>query len=94
LDIPESYGMLLSRDWSAQFGGFFSTDRSHLLIPNKVRGKYQRIERERYMKHTVTDLEAQNELVMFTNSILGNYFFEVYFEEMSLAESLLVETNV
>ena len=33
VDIPEAYGMLLSRDWSAKLNGYFSTDWSHLLLP-------------------------------------------------------------
>lgn len=79
VDIPESYGMLLNRDWSSQIGGYFATDWSHMLIPKKVQNQYERIEQEQYMKHTVTDLEAQYEAMMFTNSIPGNYFFEVDF---------------
>jgi hypothetical protein len=30
VDIPEAYGMLLSRDWSEKLHGYFSTDWSHL----------------------------------------------------------------
>jgi len=46
------------------------------------------------MKHIVTYLEAKNEPVMFTNSILGNYPFEVDFGELPLEESPLAEINV
>ena len=35
VDIPEAYGMLLSRDWSAKLNGYFSTNWSHLLLPQK-----------------------------------------------------------
>jgi len=61
VDIPESYVMLLNRDWFSQLGGYFATDWSHLLILKKGQNQYQRVERERYMKHWVTDLEAPNE---------------------------------
>jgi hypothetical protein len=29
VDIPDTYGMLLSRDWSAMLKGYFSIDWSH-----------------------------------------------------------------
>jgi hypothetical protein len=33
VDIPDTYGLLLSRDWSAMLNGYFSTDWSHLWFP-------------------------------------------------------------
>jgi len=45
------------------------------------------------MKHIVTNLEAQNESVMVTNSILGNHFFEVDFKESSFGESSLAKID-
>ena len=35
VDIPEAYGMVHSRDWSAKLNGYFVTDWSHLWIPYK-----------------------------------------------------------
>jgi len=32
-DIPEAYGLLLSRDWSSQLDGYFATDWSHMMLP-------------------------------------------------------------
>jgi len=40
------------------------------------------VERERDMKHMVTNLDAPNEPVMFTNSILRNNFIDAYFGEV------------
>ena len=34
------------------------------------------------MKHTIIDLNDPNELVMFSNSILGNFFFDTFFGEL------------
>lgn len=76
-DIPEAYGMFLSRDWSAKLNGYFSTDWSHILLPQKGKGDMLRVDRERYMKYVVTELNGPNEPIMFTNSILGNYSFDV-----------------
>ena len=35
VDIPEAYGVILSRDWSAKLNGYFATDWSHLWLPFK-----------------------------------------------------------
>ena len=34
------------------------------------------------MKHTVTDLNDANELIMFSKSILGNFYFDTFFGEL------------
>jgi len=78
--------MLLSRDWSTNLNGYFSTDWSHLLLPQKGKGDMLRVDQERYMKYVVTELNDPSEPIMFTNSILGNYSFnicamETYFGE-------------
>ena len=36
------------------------------------------------MKHTVTDLNDPNETVMFSISILGNFSFDTFFEELEV----------
>ena len=33
VDIPESYGLILSRDWSEKLNGYFATNWSHLWLP-------------------------------------------------------------
>ena len=82
LDIPEAYGVILSRDWSTKLNEYFSTDRSHLWLPYKGQLNKIKVERENYMKHIVTDLNDPNEMVMFSRSILGNFFFETFFGEL------------
>ena len=49
-----------------------------LAKPNQGR------EREHYMKHTVTDLDDPNKLVMFSRYILGNLCFDAFFEELEV----------
>jgi len=70
VDIPNNYGILLTRDWSSMLNGYFSTDWSHLWLP--FNGKINKIgiDRERYMKHVVIDLNDPNEPVVSNNSIL------------------------
>jgi hypothetical protein len=61
VDIPEVYGLFLSRDWSEQLHGYFATDWSHLWLPENGQPNRIRINREHYLKHTVTDLNDANE---------------------------------
>jgi hypothetical protein len=51
VDIPESYGFLLSRDWSEKLHGYFSTDWSHLWLPFNGRPNQIKVEREKHMKY-------------------------------------------
>ena len=70
VDIPDGYGLILNRDWSARLKGYFASDWSHLWLPLKGTPNQIKILREPYMKHTVTKLGEGNES---NNSILGNY---------------------
>jgi ribonuclease HI len=61
VDIPEVYGMFLSRDWSEQLHGYFATDWSHLWLPENGKPNKIRVNRECYLKFTVTELNDPNE---------------------------------
>ena len=50
VDVPETYGMWLSRDWSEKLKGYFSTDWSHLCLPYNGRPNQIKINREPLMK--------------------------------------------
>ena len=54
MDILESCGVLLRREWSSKLNGYFETNWSHLWKPNKIK-----VELEWYMKHVVMDLMKQ-----------------------------------
>ena len=41
--IPEAYGLILSRDWSAKLNGYFATDWSHLCYHSKVSQTRQKL---------------------------------------------------
>ena len=45
------------------------------------------------MKHTVTNLNDANELMMFSNFILGNFYFDTFFGELDVELSLFMNTN-
>jgi ribonuclease HI len=78
--------LFLSRDWSEQLHGYFSTDWSHLWLPENGQPNKIRINRERYLKHTVTDLNDPNEPFVTTansietqgmNTFFGNFMTEI-----------------
>ena len=93
-DIAEAYDLLLSRDWSSQLNGYFAMHWSHLWLPYNGKPNQIRVERERYMKHTITELEARNEPIMFINTILGNYYFDTFFGDFPAEESPVPENAV
>ena len=45
------------------------------------------------MKHIVTDLNDPNKLVMFSNSILGNFCFDTFFGELEAEISPYANSN-
>jgi ribonuclease HI len=86
VDIPEVYVMFLSKDWSEQLHGYFATDWSHLWLPENGKPNKIRVNRERYLKFTVTDLNDPNEPytpladspeVQGMDTYFGNFMAEV-----------------
>ena len=61
VDIPEFYGLFFIRDWSEQLYNYFSTNWSHLRLPRNGQPNKIRINKEPYLKHTITDLNDTNE---------------------------------
>lgn len=92
--IPEAYGILLSRDWSSNLNGYFAIDWSHLWLSYNEKPNQIQVERERYMKHMVTELEAPNEPIMFINTISGKYCFDAFFEDFQGEESPVLDNVV
>ena len=76
-DIPEAYGLILSRDWSTKLDGYFATDWSHLWFPYQGSQNQIKVMREPHMRHNVTQLEGKNEPINFSHPVLGNYFIEL-----------------
>ena len=72
-DIPDDYGMILNRDWTARLNGYFASDWSHLWLPQKGSPNMIKIVREPYMKHNVTKLGEENESAEY---VLGNHLTE------------------
>jgi hypothetical protein len=95
VDIPEAYGLLLSRDWFEKLNGYFSTDWAHLWIPLRGYKNMIKIDRERYLKNMVTDLETLNEPTSTNFSILGNYSCDSHFGNFDplLSDVLLTQSS-
>jgi hypothetical protein len=86
VDIPEVYGLFLSRDWSEQLHGYFATDWSHLWLPKNGKPNKIRVNRERYLNFTVTEMNDPNEpytppvdspKVQGLETFFGNFMAEV-----------------
>jgi len=87
VDIPEAYGLLLSRDWSEKLNRYFSIDWAHLWLPLKGHMNLIRINREIYPKHTVTNLQTLNEHSSTDFPVLGNYSRDSDFKNFSSLSS-------
>ena len=93
VNIPKAYGVILSRYWSKKLNGYIATNWSHLWLTFKGQPNKIKVERWCYMKHTVTYLNDPNEPVMFSNSILGNIYFDAFFGELEVELSPYANSN-
>jgi hypothetical protein len=93
VDIPEVYGMFLSRDWSQQLNGYFSTDWSHLWFPLNGQPNKLRVNRERYLKYTVTDLNDPNEPFISSENVLENQGINTFFGNFAAEISSVTDLN-
>ena len=65
-NIPDAYGLVLSKDWSAKLNGYFASDWSHLWLPYKGSPNQIKVLREPHMKHNVTQFEEKmNQWILF-----------------------------
>jgi hypothetical protein len=61
VDILKVYDLFFSRYWSEKLHGYFAMDWSHLWLPENGHPNKIRINKERYLKYTVIDLNDPNE---------------------------------
>lgn len=93
-DIPKFYGLILSRDWSEKLHGYFETDWSHMWLPHNSKPNQIRVDRKKFMKYTIIELEGSNEPVAFTNKIIGNYLVESSLGSFNAQKSPLLDNVV
>ena len=81
-DIPETYGMWLSRDWSEKLKGYFATDWSHLWFPLNGHPNKLKVDKEPFMKQTITDLDDSNKSVSLFNNQIEHFTFDTFFGDL------------
>ena len=86
-DIPEFYGLVLSRDWSEKLHGYFAIDWSHMWLPYNGNPNQIKFDGEKHMKYSVTDLGEENEPIAFNNNILGNYSVDSFLRNFNAQSS-------
>jgi hypothetical protein len=72
VDIPEGYGMLVSRDWARKLNGYIATDFSHMWLPWKGIPNQIRIESTPRLRLLITEYGEHNE-ILFMETTLGSY---------------------
>ena len=92
-DIPEFYGLILSKDWSEKLHGYFVTDWSHMWLPYNGKPNQIKVERERHQKYIVTELEGENEPVAYNNNIIGNYSVDSFLGNFNAHTSPFLENS-
>ena len=93
-DIPEFYGLILSRDWSEKLHGYFATDWSHMWLPYNGKPNQIKVERELHQKYIVTELEGENEPIAYNSSIIGNYSVDSFLGNFNAHVSPYLEHSV
>lgn len=75
VDIPGTYGLFSSQYWIQHLKGYLETYLIHLWLPWKGEPNKIKVNRERYMKHVVTDINGFNEPIMLNDSFTVDSFF-------------------
>jgi hypothetical protein len=84
IDIPDSWGMLLSRKFSTDLGGSLQMDISYATIPTQE-GTFVTLYREQFKRYHVEDpKEPMNEFVYTVDDNMGNYAILFHSYPMSL----------
>lgn len=87
VDVLEFYGLILRRDWSKELHSYFATIWSHPWLPYNGKPNQIHVDMENHMKYYGTDLDEENEPVVFKNNILGNYSLESFFGDFEAQSS-------
>ena len=72
IDVPDAWGMLLSRKTAADLGGNIQMDLTYATIPTPE-GTYIRLNRELEHKHHVEDPRYPSNELKYKTDNLGNY---------------------
>lgn len=93
-DIPKFYGLILSRDWSGKLHGYFETNWSHMCLPYNGKPNQIRVDRDKHQKYIVTELEGENDPVVYSNNIIGNNYVESFLGNFNAHSSPFLENSI
>ena len=93
-DIPEFYGLILSRDWSKKLHGYFVINWSHMWLPYNGKLNRIRFDCEKHQKYIVTELEGENKPLAYSNNIIRNYYVESFLGNFNSHISPFLENSV
>lgn len=71
--IPDTYGLILGKDFTKTLNRYVSTDHSHMWLPWKGLPNKIRIEREPRMKYVITEYQNTSNEILVSKVSLGNY---------------------
>ena len=72
LDTPDTWGMLLSREWAAKLGGSIQMDLSYATIPIGENASYKLVNENPMTEHVETPGHLFKEAMQPTEEV-GNY---------------------
>ena len=85
-DVPQKYGMLLSRTWGAKLQGNMQMDMTYVTIP--VFNQTRRLYRESHMQYTVTSQDRPQKYPLYSINIDLDSFIlfndETFSEQVTL----------
>ena len=65
-----------------------------MWLPQKGKANQIQVDREKFMKHIVIDLEEINELISFDNNIIGNYSVDTFIKKFNAQPSPFFDNAV
>jgi ribonuclease HI len=73
VDVPDAWGMLLSRKWASDLGGSIQMNWSYAMIPSPRGDGFVRLNREPERKFHVEDPKRPHNEIIKEQSDIGNY---------------------
>ena len=87
-EVPQNYGILLSRSWGAKLQGTIQMDMTYVTIP--VFNQNRRLYRESHMQYTVTSQDRPQNFPLYSINIGLDSFIlfndESFSEQVTLTE--------
>lgn len=72
VDVADTYGLILGRDWARRLNGYMATDFSHMWLPWKGLANQIRINNTPRLRLTVTEYGEPNK-ILFVETNMNTY---------------------